>query len=195
MNVSERDRRICEVAISILDGAPSRRLNVVVLNKALFYADLKALRDYGDTLTGSTYLALPNGPTIKGYDKHLVKPLELLGWAEQIQEGVAKPLRKIATPDEFRFMSDEQRRLAREMGEKLGHFTSAKASQLSHKNAGWKVARSYGEEQNGRGIQINLVLAMQQLDAHDDDDWLSAAFTADELNSIESKKDEPIPFA
>ncbi len=183
--VSERDQRICEAAICILDGAASKRLNIVVLNKALFYADLVALRDHGDTLTGATYLALPNGPTIKSYDRHLVRPLTGLGWAVQEVMGPAKPMRKIATPDEFAFLTRGQQDLAREMGRKFEGITSAGASDLSHMNPGWVAAYDRAMQDNGRGKPINLVLALQQLDS-EPDPWLDQDLTASERSVIES---------
>lgn len=185
-NVSERDRKLCEVAISILEGAPSERLNVVVLNKALFYTDLVALRDFGHTLSGAEYLALKMGPVVAGYEKRLIRALDTLGWAEQLTgAGMAKPIRKVASPVEFKFLNESERHLARRAGDAFGGLTSTWVSSHSHDNPGWKTAWSLSAERNGAGTPINMVLALQQID--EDDEWLACDLTAEEREVIDSK--------
>lgn len=89
--VSERERRVCEAAFSARDGSPSKRLSIVALNEMLLHADLIAVRDLGETITGSEYLALPHGPTITNADARLVRPLVALGWAEPETSGDDAP--------------------------------------------------------------------------------------------------------
>jgi hypothetical protein len=88
--------KLQEAAMALLLHAPDRSLNIVVLNKALFYLDLSALRDLGVTVTGQRYFALPQGPIVGKYDKKIVDRLEKLGWAKQLQVGNAKPMKVLA---------------------------------------------------------------------------------------------------
>ena len=62
MSTNEKSERLIEAAAAILNAAPDRRLNAVVLNKALFYLDLASLRDRGETVTHNSYIALEKGP-------------------------------------------------------------------------------------------------------------------------------------
>ena len=61
MSSNEKSERLIEAAAAILNAAPDRRLNAVVLNKALFYLDLASLRDRGETVTHNSYIALEKG--------------------------------------------------------------------------------------------------------------------------------------
>jgi len=79
--------------MALLQGAPAGQLNIVVLNKALFYTDLLALRDFGQTITQERYVALPQGPVIDNYAGKIVRALDAAGLAEQIEVGLAKPVR------------------------------------------------------------------------------------------------------
>ena len=68
-----------ETAMAILQATDQGRLGITVLNKALFYADLAALRDLGKTLTGSGYVAIPNGPVVNHYERAVVRDLGSIG--------------------------------------------------------------------------------------------------------------------
>ena len=88
----EKSLRLVEAAAVLLEGAPHHALNVTNLNKALFYLDLVALRDRGDTITRTTYLALTQGPVVAKYPTRLVQALENARLARQITSGMAKPI-------------------------------------------------------------------------------------------------------
>lgn len=83
MALHEKQQRLLETASAALIAAPENSLKVVVLNKVLFYVDLAALRDRGETVTRNTYIGLQNGPVVAHYDKRLVAGLEEQGVAEQ----------------------------------------------------------------------------------------------------------------
>ena len=71
----EIEQRLCEATMAILQNVPSHRLNIVLVNKALFYADLYALREFGKTITATAYLGLPQGPVVANYPKRVVSAL------------------------------------------------------------------------------------------------------------------------
>src|SRR4051812_10790778 len=94
-----RVSKLMETAMAVLQATPERQLKIVVLNKALFYLDLLALRDLGETVTGQEYVALPQGPVLDNYRTTLVNALTASGYAEQLHvrswpDGhLAKPIR------------------------------------------------------------------------------------------------------
>ncbi|MBI1383008.1 MAG: DUF4065 domain-containing protein [Planctomycetaceae bacterium] len=170
---SSEPKCLIEATIAALAGAGGR-LNIVLTNKALFYADLIALRDFGETLTGAPYLALENGPVVAKYEKRMVRELAKLGLAEQGAEGMARPLRLTAAGSNFKpqKLSPERFALAFEQGRRLAAKTSTAASHDSHANPGWRVAWAAGLGCEKSAQVIDMMLALQDpfLDSDDEDD-------------------------
>ena len=184
MAASEKSRRVVEAAAAILAAAPSRRMNTVVLNKALFYLDLAALRDFGEVVTQNTFIALEQGPVVAQYQKRLIKPLEEAGIAVQEEHGMAKP---ICLKREFQhrvFMDEPLLDLAGKIARWLAPQTSSRVSELSHENPGWKLAYEQGWEREGKPRSINLLIAMQQI--VDKDPWLAEPLNPREVEAAES---------
>ena len=101
----EKRDRLVEAAAAILNAAPDSRLNIVVLNKVLFYLDLASLRDRSETLTGNSYIAIQQGPVVANYPKRLVEELESRGIARQISEwDGSKPVLLESPPEHFKFV-------------------------------------------------------------------------------------------
>jgi hypothetical protein len=172
---SEKRGRLLEAAMALLQGAPNGELKVVLLNKGLFYLDLLCLRDYGRTATGATYLALHQGPVVAKYDKHLVRALEDEGLAEQLQAGMAKPIRLKKPLSAFEYLDDDAVKLAGELGKEIATITSSGASEFSHENPAWRLAYDSGLGAGGGPKPINMRIALQQLndaDSDDHDPWL-----------------------
>ena len=91
MDSSEKCEWLIEAASAVLNAAPNRRLNAVVLNavvlnKVLFYLDLDALRDRAETMTGNAYIAIQQGPVVAKYSQRLIGQLETRGIGRQINE-------------------------------------------------------------------------------------------------------------
>lgn len=178
--------KLLEAAMALLQAAPRQQLNVVVLNKALFYLDLHALRDFGTTVTDQEYVALPQGPVVDSYKEILVKPLVEGGLAEQLLASAGryrwKPLRVKNPFTRFVYLGEREQDLAQHISAGfLNSFISAAVSAFSHENPGWRVAYSKYEE--GRPpVKIDMLLALQQLDGDDDDAaWLSEPLDADTM--------------
>lgn len=172
---SEKRGRLLEAAVALLQGAPNGELKVVLLNKGLFYLDLVCLRDQGHSATGATFMALPQGPVVAKYDRHLVGALEHEGLAEQIQDGMAKPIRLKQRPAKYEYLDEATLKLAEEMGRDVARLTSATASEFSHKNPGWRLAYDSGLGAGKGAKPINMLVALQQLNDSDEDDgdrWL-----------------------
>jgi hypothetical protein len=172
----EREERLVEAAMAVLQATPDQELKIVLLNKALFYLDLVALRDTGETVTHATYVALKQGPVVAKYPERLVPALEKRGLALQGQDGDAKPVRVTKVLSEFQYLVGELRDVAEAIGKKVAGLTSAQASNFSHDNPGWQVAYSTGLGAGSRVKTIDMTLAMQQLDdaPADRDSWLDA---------------------
>lgn len=166
----DRRERLTEAAVALLSASPSRRLLTTNLNKALFYLDLSALIDGGRTLTGSAYVALEQGPVVARYQDRLLKPLVEGGLAEQLREGEAMPVQLIVPKQRYRFLSETDLLAAKRIGDVFGRSTAKWASDFSHANPGWILARKESEVDK-RPRPINMLVAMQQL--ADDDEWLA----------------------
>lgn len=173
--------KLMETAMAVLQAAPERQLKIVVLNKALFYLDLLALRDLGETITGEEYVALPQGPVVDNYRTTLVNALTKSGYAEQLHlvsspvGHLAKPIRALKTLEHFKHLSPTEQRLAQKMGTTFTAFGSIAVSNLSHMNPGWLIAR--GNLVDGQPApKINMLIALQQLHEDDEDEsdtWLT----------------------
>lgn len=180
--------KLLEAAMALLQAAPRQQLNVVVLNKALFYLDLHALRDFGTTVTEQEYVALDQGPVVDSYREILVKPLVEGGLAEQLQASAGgyrwKPLRVKNPLKTFVCLDEREQELARYISASFlssNSFISAAVSAFSHNNPGWRTA--FSKHEDGRPyVKIDMLLALQQLDSDDDDAaWLNEPLDADTM--------------
>lgn len=178
--------KLLEAAMALLQASPKQRLNVVVLNKALFYLDLHALRDLGRTVTDREYVALPQGPVVDSYKEILIKPLVEGNMAEQLQASAGgyrwKPLRVKNPVTTFLYLEEREQELARYISAGfLNSFISAAVSAFSHDNPGWRIA--FGKHEQGRPyVKIDMLLALQQLGGDDDDAaWLNEPLDADTM--------------
>ena len=169
MDANEKSERLVEVASAVLDAAPNRRLNTVVLNKAIFYLDLASLRDRGELLTGNAYIALQQGPVVAQYQKRLIDRLEARGIAHQVDEwDGSKPVTLTALP-EYRFLDEPARVQASRVTAFFANQTSKEASDYSHENPGWLLAwAEYGR--TGKPCSINMQVALQQI--LQEDPWM-----------------------
>lgn len=177
MNAAEKKERLIEAAVALLDAAPNKRLKTTNLNKALFYLDLIALRDYGETVTRCNYRAFENGPVVDFYKEALIDELAKRNLAKQDEDGMSKPIVLQQGIPSFRFIDDDQRESAANIARRIGALDARRASDLSHKNPGWQDARCRGER-----AMIDMMLAMQQV--IDQDPWLDQPVTPDEAEAL-----------
>ncbi len=187
MSSSNKKQKLTDAAAAILRCAPNNELNIVVLNKALFYVDLVSLRDYGNTLTENTYIALENGPVVAKYQQRLVKPLAEARIAEQVDRwDGAKPLVLIDPQEPAEFLSPHLDTIHR-VTEHFSKLTSEAASDYSHLNPGWSIAwQSSGK--SGKPFPINMMIALQQI--IEDDPWTSEPLVANERETIIQAADD-----
>jgi Protein of unknown function (DUF4065) len=191
MSPDEKRVRLIEAAAALLDAAPRRRLNTVSLNKGLFYLDLASLRDFGETFTNNTYIALPQGPVVAKYPARLIKPLQEEGIAEQKSEGLANPVLLLKLP-RFAWITSDVRKIAQNVARWCSDKSSVEVSEFSHRNPGWLIAREDEAQANGKKQVIDMYIAMQQI--LDDDPWLSDPITKASLaacNLADSRKGQP----
>ncbi len=188
MEPKEKSERLIEAASAILNAAPDRRLNIVVLNKALFYLDLASLRDSGATITQNAFIAIQHGPVVAKYPKRLVGQLEALGIAKQISQwDGSKPIVLESCRPHFNYLDSDAMILASAVTNFFADASSWQASDYSHENPGWK--RAWVESQRtGKPSVVNMQVAMQQiieadpwmeLPLIDDKQLLAAADNAD----------------
>ena len=184
MTPETRSERLIEAAVAILLSVPTKTLNIVILNKALFYLDLFTLMETGRTATDNTYIGLEQGPVVAKYDKRLVKRLEDKGLAvqEQSPDKWEKPMRLIGEISEYRHLSEEVLSLAAEMGRIFSKTISKQVSHFSHDNPGWQSAWAGALRDKRRPKSINMLAAMQQI-CNEKDPWLDEPLD-DELREI-----------
>ena len=163
MEPNEKSQRLMEAASAVLNAAPDRRLNIVVLNKALFYLDLASLRDRGATITHNAFIAIQHGPVVAKYHQRLISQLEKLGIARQVSlwDG-SKPIVLESCPQHFTFLDSDAMILASEVTTFFADASSRQASDYSHENPGWN--RAWSEYQRtGKPSAVNMLVAMQQI--------------------------------
>ena len=178
MEPNEKSERLIEAASAVLNAAPNRRLNAVVLNKTLFYLDLASLRDRAETLTGNSYIALSQGPVVAKYQQRLIGQLESRGIAKQISEwDGSKPVLLESCPQHFQFLDSDSMILVSAVTAFFADATSRQASDYSHENPGWQLAWSEYRRTN-RPCAINLRVALQQI--VEDDPWMDLPLMSDD---------------
>ena len=170
MDGPEKTERLVEAAAAVLNAAPAHRLNVVVLNKVLFYLDLASLRDRAETITGNAYLGIQQGPIVAKYPKRLIGQLESRGIAKQISDwDGSKPVQLESVPNHIQFLDADAMNLVAAVTTWFAPKTSAQASDFSHENPGWQLAWSE-YRRTGKVCAINMRIAMQQI--IEDDPWM-----------------------
>lgn len=170
MDAQEKSDRLMEAASAVLNVAPNRRLKVVILNKALFYLDLAALRDRGETITRNSYIALKNGPVVARYTERLVGQMEARGIGKQVSEwNGAQPIVLESCPTHFRYMDGDAMATVAAVTSYFATKNSRQASDYSHDNPGWQLA--WNEFlRTGKPGAIDMHIALQQI--VEDDPWM-----------------------
>lgn len=183
MGATRDNRRIIDAAVALLAAAPGHRMSLVQLNKALFYLDLASLRDEGETLTRSAYVALNQGPVLAKYKKRLVGELERQGLARQESgSGLAKPVCLEEHAIDAKPLSEKHRELAEKVARWASRRTAGDLSELSHQNIGWQLAHAEGQGASKPPRPIDLSIAMQQL--VDEDPWLDEPLDSEMLETV-----------
>ena len=178
MDAQEKCDRLIEAAAAVLNAAPQRRLNTVVLNKALFYLDLASLRDRAQTVTGNTYIAIQQGPVVAKYPQRLIEQLETRGIGRQISEwDGSKPVLLESCPAHFQYVDADSLLLVSAVTSYFAEGTSRQASEYSHENPGWRLAWNQ-YRRTGQPCAINMRIALQQI--VEDDPWLDLPLLSDD---------------
>lgn len=178
--------RLLAAAAAILAGADGGCLNTVLLNKALFYFDLASLRDEGDVFTHNTFIALELGPVVSKYATRLIRALDEEGIARQSVDGLAKPISLIARPSAGLGGSLDE--TARNVARWACGLTSTEASDVSHDNVGWQIARREALKAGKPAAPIDMLLAMQQILG--EDPWLDEPFSEANVESIHAADED-----
>jgi uncharacterized phage-associated protein len=171
VSADEKKGRLLEAAVAVLSGADGQQLNIVLLNKALFYLDLSCLRDFGQPFTCNPFVALEMGPVVAKYPQRLVKQLSDSGLAVQERKGDALPVRLVRRIEAPSFINEAIARRAAKIGQDFSRMTSKQASKLSHDNPGWELAYAEGLKVGKKVLSIDMQIAMQQI--VDEDPWLT----------------------
>jgi hypothetical protein len=179
MPPEERSDRLIEAASAILNVVPNQRLNIVVLNKSLFYLDLVSLRDHARPVTYNSYIAIQQGPVVAKYPQRLVGQLESRRIGKQISEwDGSKPIQLEQFPEHFRYLDADALALAAAVASNFALLSSRQASDYSHDNPGWRLAWN-DYRRSGKPAAIDMRVAMQQV--IEDDPWMEIPPSDDEV--------------
>lgn len=178
--------RTVEAAAVLLDATASKQMNIVPLNKALFYLDLVCLRDLGRLATDGKYVALDLGPVVSNYPRALVNRLTRLGIAERVHvDEYAKPLKLVALPNR-ELIDDEVEKKAVRLASIIERRSASELSARSHFNIGWRIAYNAGQGKGLPARRINMKIAMQQI-CVDNDPWMEEPL---DMNSVFETSEE-----
>lgn len=191
MDDPEKTARLIEAAVALLEGAPGRRMQITNLNKALFYLDLAALRDTGETITHNDYVAMDKGPVVNEY-KTLVKELAKRNLAHQDVVGLEQPVVLDEPLKTYRYLDDFARSLAAQVASFVASHSAAGVSDLSHRNPGWQMAFNKSRGRKRAPAPIDMYLAMQQL--ADKDPWLVEEPDQEFLDAVQSEDGKLEPW-
>jgi Protein of unknown function (DUF4065) len=192
MEYRDDQEKLVEAAVALLESAPGQRMQVTNLNKGLFYLDLTALRDRGETLTGRAYLAMRQGPVLHGYRDELIPELTARDLARQDDEGMGKPVVLTGRLQSFRFMDDYLRAKAKDVAQFVASHSAGGISERSHKNPGWTIAWEKGGKRNLAPAPIDMLIALQEI--VDSDPWVSERSDDEFISRVESNADDVTPW-
>lgn len=192
MDSDFKRKRLIEASAAILASTPEARLNIVVLNKALFYLDLASLRDVGSPISHNTFIALKRGPVVAKYPQRLVKALAEEGIANQEALGDAQPIVLKHLPSHLEFIDDYSEKLVQHIARWFSSKTSNEVSNFAHQNPGWEIAYREGLGMSQSPKPINLYIAMQQI--IDNDPWMDSSYTVTPEAISAAEQDEGVPW-
>lgn len=141
---TENDTKLKELILYLVDrSATDDRFGAIKLNKLLFYADFLAYVYLGKSITGQDYQVLDKGPA----PRRLVPVREEMKASEEIAIRVAdfggyKQNRVVPLRDaKIDLFSAEEIALVDEIVGNLWGRNGKNLSDMSHKFAGWKLAK------------------------------------------------------
>ena len=152
------DKYLIDAAVRILASVSDGHLDVIKLNKILFYLDLKSLLECGETVTHKDFIAIKQGPVILNYRKCLVDSMKEKGLIAV--EGDTLILLN-RTVFDGKFYSDEFLYV-------LDISNDDSFWDWYKENIGWQIAYREGLGRGRKPQFINMHLAMQQIV---DDNW------------------------
>ena len=136
------DRKLSELIVYLGQHPGVSNLGLTKLWKLIFFIDARALRDLGDSVTGSEFIKYEHGPVPSRGDKFLKKLINA-GEVTSAQRSVGgKTLNEIksARPADGSAFTFEERGLIDAVCAELGRKTAAALSDLSHKEPSWHYA-------------------------------------------------------
>lgn len=169
--------KLVATVLYLLRGCAPARPGVTSLLKMLWYADYEHYRQHLSTITGATYVALPNGPVLDNY-KEILNELEASGLIERNQvevPGCEYPKEEhlaIAEPD-IGVLSNSDREILDTVIERHGDSGGRTLIERTHREGPWQLI--YDAAEPGRPIPR---IAYRWLDNLPDEEDLERAHDA-----------------
>lgn len=125
---------LCELSI----GDPA--FGVSKLTKLLYYADCDSYLEYGEPITGTTYLHFPHGPHPENWYQ-LREQMERNGDVEILSDGTPSGYQKyrilaLRAPD-LELLSPNDRAMIKAQVERFGGYNEAGIEQYAQEEVGW----------------------------------------------------------
>jgi uncharacterized phage-associated protein len=158
------DRKLSEIIVHLGQHPNVSDLGLTKLWKLIFFIDAKALRDFGESVTGSEFIKYEHGPVPSRGDRFL-KKLVKVGEVTAVQRSVGGKILneiKAARSADLTAFSFEERQLIDSVCVELGRKSAAVLSDLSHKEPSWHYAGrmdklspqliAYGHKEDSDGL-------------------------------------------
>lgn len=156
--------KLQELMLAIAAHSRVKSLGLTKLWKLVYFADVRALRELGSSITGSEFVKYPHGPVPSRGVKHL-KKLERAQRIQTSQEKVGPYLqtavRALDGPKKSSF-SKQELVIIEQVCKELGAKTASELSKLSHDEPAWALASDldkldeglmhYGESEDPEGL-------------------------------------------
>ena len=140
-------RKLSELIVYLGQHPRVNNLGLTKLWKLIFFIEAKAVRDLGQSLTGSDFIKYEHGPVPSRGEKHL-RVLVRAGEVTTVNRDIGgKTLNEVksARAADISVFSDEERTLIDEVCAELGRKSASALSELSHQEPSWHYAEMMGK--------------------------------------------------
>jgi uncharacterized phage-associated protein len=158
------ERKLSELIVYLGQHPRVSNLGLTKLWKLIFFIDARALRDFGEPVTGSEFIKYEHGPVPSRGDKFLKKLVrsgEVISTQRNVGGRILNEVKAARAADLSVFSSDE-RGLVDAVCTELGSRTANALSILSHKEPSWHYATmqgalspeliAYGHQEDSEGL-------------------------------------------
>ena len=127
----------------LIAGHPDvKGLGLTKLWKLIYFCDVRALREEGESITGSEFIKYKHGPVPSRGEKNL-KLLRRQGRIETEQKSVGGYVQTSVTPlasPDLSLFTKRERAIVTDVCRELGGLSAKRLSEISHEEPAWALA-------------------------------------------------------